>query len=150
MGIFNQVWNFNLIYRVEISFWLNSKLFLKMTLRRNFNLAWKLKIFHKIDIFRNQGWKSDSTHARISCIFKKKKDYDFPARFKWTKDKLINLLKCLQEFKWYDSKADKFKLYEKVKKRLAEIYEDEAETFGPVSVSGNPYKDLGDVLIRLI
>ena len=65
-------------------------------------------------------------------------------------------LKCLQDFKRsmefrnYDSKADKFKLYEKVKKRLAEIYEDEAETFGPVSVSGNPYKDLGDVLIRLI
>ena len=37
-----------------------------------------------------------------------------------------------------------------MKKRLAEIYEDEAETFGPVSVSGNPYKDLGDVLTRLI
>ena len=73
------------------------------------------------------------------------------ARFKWTDDKVINLIKCLQEFKSsmefrnWDSNADKVKLYESVRKGLAEIYEDEPETFGPASVSQNPYKGLDDV-----
>ena len=73
------------------------------------------------------------------------------ARFKWTDNKLINLIKCLQEFKSSmafrncDSNANKVKLYESVRKNLAAIYEDEPEVFGPASVSENPYKDLGDV-----
>ena len=39
----------------------------------------------------------------------------------------------------------KVKLYESVRKGLAEMYENEPETFGPASVSENPYKDLDDV-----
>ena len=55
--------------------------------------------------------------------------------------------KTLQEFKSsrklrnYDSNADKVKLYESVKKGLAEIYEDQSEAFGPALVSENPYRD---------
>ena len=33
MKIFNPVWKFKLVYRVEISFWINSKLLIKMTLQ---------------------------------------------------------------------------------------------------------------------
>ena len=46
------------------------------------------------------------------------------ARFKWTDDKLTNLIECLQEFKSsmefrnYDSNAEKVKLYESVRKSL--------------------------------
>ena len=73
------------------------------------------------------------------------------AHFKWTNDKLINLIKCLQEFKSSmefrncDSNDDKVRLYESVRKSLAEKYEDEPETFSSVLVSENPYKDLDDV-----
>ena len=49
------------------------------------------------------------------------------------------------EFRNCDSNADKVKLYENVRKGLAEIYEDEPEAFGPASVSENPYKYLDDV-----
>ena len=49
------------------------------------------------------------------------------------------------EFENCDSNADKVKLYESVRKRLGEIYEDEPDEFGPASVSENPYKDLDDV-----
>ena len=49
------------------------------------------------------------------------------------------------EFRNWNSNADKVKLYESVRKGLAEIYEDEPETFGPASVSQNPYKGLDDV-----
>ena len=72
-------------------------------------------------------------------------------RFQWTDDKLTNFIKCLQEFKSSikfkncDSNADKVKLYESVSKRVAEIYKDKPETFGPASASENPYKDLNDV-----
>ena len=44
--------------------------------------------------------------------------------FKWTDDKLINLIKCLQEFKnsmefrICDSNADKVKLHESVRRSL--------------------------------
>ena len=53
------------------------------------------------------------------------------ARFKWADDKLISLIKSLQEFKSSmefsnpRSNDDKVKLFENVKKSLAEIYEDE-------------------------
>ena len=53
------------------------------------------------------------------------------AHFKWIDDKIINLIKCLQEFRSSmefrnsDSNADKVKLYESVREGLAEIYEDE-------------------------
>ena len=62
------------------------------------------------------------------------------ARFKWTDEKLVNLIKCLQEFKSFmefrncDSNVEKVKLYESVRKSLAEIYEDEPEAFGLASV----------------
>ena len=49
------------------------------------------------------------------------------------------------EFRNCYSNADKVKLYENVSKRVAEIYEDKPETFGPHSASENPYKDLNDV-----
>ena len=38
-----------------------------------------------------------------------------------------------------------FKLYESMRKGLAEIYEDEPKAFGPASASENPYEDLNDV-----
>ena len=59
----------------------------------------------------------------------------------------INLTKCLQEFKSSmefracNSNADKFKLYESVGKSVAEVHNVEPRTFGPTSVSENPYKD---------
>ena len=49
------------------------------------------------------------------------------------------------KFRNCESNANKVKLYESVRKVLAEIYEDEPDTFGPASVSENPYKDLDDV-----
>ena len=73
------------------------------------------------------------------------------ALFKWNDGRFINLIKCLQEFRSSmefrncDSNADKVKLYENVRKGLAEIYEDEPEAFGPASVSENPYRYLDDV-----
>ena len=94
MEIFNSDLNFNLVYRVEISSRLNSKLLCKMTMqlhikvssghtelkfqlglanpRWNFNLGWKVQIFHIIDIFSYPGWKFGTTHARIPCLFSKK------------------------------------------------------------------------------
>ena len=52
------------------------------------------------------------------------KNRNSQARFKWTDDKLTNLIKCLQEFKSsmefrnYESNAEKVKLYEGVRKSL--------------------------------
>ena len=71
--------------------------------------------------------------------------------FKWSNGRFINLIKCLQEFESFmefrncDSNADKVKIYERLRKGLVEIYEDEQDAFGPVSVSKNPYKDLDNV-----
>ena len=68
------------------------------------------------------------------------------ASFKWTDGKLINLIKCTQEFKSSmefkncGSNAGKVKLYENVKKSQEEICESEA--YGLASASENPYKDL--------
>ena len=45
----------------------------------------------------------------------------------------------------FDSNVDKAKLYESVRRDLAEIYEDESEAFRPASVGENPCKDLDDV-----
>ena len=44
------------------------------------------------------------------------------------------------EFKNRDSNADKIKLYERVRKGLAEMYQDQPEAFDPASVSENTYK----------
>ena len=69
------------------------------------------------------------------------------ASFKWTLDKQINLIKCLEEFKSFrefrhcNSHPDKVKLYENVRKDLADIHEDEPDAFGPASVSENLYRD---------
>ena len=49
------------------------------------------------------------------------------------------------EFRNWDSNADKVKLYESVRKGLAEIYEDEPKAFSPAPVRENPYKDLDGV-----
>ena len=49
------------------------------------------------------------------------------------------------EFRNCDSNDDKVRLYESVRKSLAEKYEDESETFSSALVSENPYKDLDDV-----
>ena len=43
------------------------------------------------------------------------------------------------EFRNRDSNASKIKLYESVKKGLAEIYENGPKAFGPASVGENPY-----------
>ena len=40
------------------------------------------------------------------------------AHFKWTDDKLLQEFKCSMEFSNCDSKADKVKLYESVRKSL--------------------------------
>ena len=45
------------------------------------------------------------------------------------------------EFRDCNSNAGKFKLYESVGKSVAEVYNVEPRTFGPTSVSENPYKD---------
>ena len=58
---------------------------------------------------------------------------------------MFTRLQRSMEFRNCDSNADKVKLYESVRKGLAEIYEDEPKAFGPTSVSENPYKDLDDV-----
>ena len=149
MEIFNPGWNFNSVYRVEVSSRLNRKLLFRLTLqvhgkistrytrytelkfqlglanpRSNFDPGWKSQIFHIIDIFSNPGRKFDTTHAGIPCLFQKIKMATSQARFKWTDDKLINLIKCLQifknsmEFRNYDSNANKVKLYESVRKSL--------------------------------
>ena len=49
------------------------------------------------------------------------------------------------EFRNSDSNADKLKLYEKVRKSLAETYADEPEPFSPASVRENSGKNLDDV-----
>ena len=74
------------------------------------------------------------THEFLAYFFKSKGD-EFTTGFKWIDDKLINLIKSSQEFKrsmefrTWNSNADKFKLYESVRKGLAEIYEDERKGF---------------------
>ena len=45
------------------------------------------------------------------------------------------------EFRNSDSNADKLKLYEKVRKSLAETYADEPEPFSPASVRENSGKN---------
>ena len=141
MKIFNLGWKFRLVFRV------NSKLLFKcfkMTLqlhvkvstwyaelkfqlrlaksRWNFNPGWKFQISHIIYIFSNPQWKYDTTRAQIPCLFLKKvKMATSQVHFKWTDDKSIFLIKCLQfkgsmEFRNCNSKADKVKLYESVRK----------------------------------
>ena len=74
------------------------------------------------------------THEFLAYFFKSKGD-EFTTGFKWIDDKLINLIKSSQEFKCstefrnWNSNADKSKLYESVRKGLAEIYEDERKAF---------------------
>ena len=48
-------------------------------------------------------------------------------------------------FRNWDSNAGKVKLYESVRKGLAEIYEDEPKAFTPASVRENQFKDLDGV-----
>ena len=118
MEIFNLGWNFNSLNQVEISSRLNSKLLFKMTLQLhvkistrytalkfqlglvnpgNFNPGWKFQIFHIIEIFPTvmKIW----CYARVNSLFilQKINMATSQARFKWTDDKPINLIKCLQE-----------------------------------------------------
>ena len=146
MEIFSASWNFNLVYRIEISSQLNSKLFVKMTLqlhvktsarytelkfqlglanpRWNFNLGWRFQIFHIIDIFQPgmKIWYYLPTREFLVC-FQKNKMLNLQAGVKWTDDKLISLLKCLQGFKVPRNleivtqtltKSDYMKLWEKI------------------------------------
>ena len=46
------------------------------------------------------------------------------------------------EFIYCELNTNKVKLYESVRKSLAEIHEDETKAFGPVWARENPYKDL--------
>ena len=100
MEIFNPGWNFNSVYRVEISSRLSSKLLFKMTLRLcvkfsarytelkfqlglanprwNSNPGWKFQIFHIIDFFSNPGWKFGTTHARIPCLCRWRQYFKVP------------------------------------------------------------------------
>ena len=90
-GDFQPGLKFQLVKRVEMSSRLNSKLLFKMTLqlhvkistryielkfqlglakpRWKFNTEWKFQIFHIIDIFSDPGWKFDTTHVQIPCLF---------------------------------------------------------------------------------
>ena len=58
---------------------------------------------------------------------------------------MADLFKSSTEFRNCGSNADKFKLYESIRKGLEEMYEDKPGAFGPASVSENPYVDLDDV-----
>ena len=66
-------------------------------------------------------------HARIPCLVFKNKVGELTSTSQV--DRCINLIKCLQgfkssmEFRNWESNADKVKLYESVRKGLAEIYE---------------------------
>ena len=147
MEIFNPGWNFNSLNRAEISSRLNSKLLFKMTLQSpvkistwctelkfqlglakpkwNFNLGWKFQVFHIIYIFFQPEMEIlYYANANSLFMFYKIKMATSQARFKWTDDKLSNLMKCLQElksskeFRNCDSNADKgnyMKVWEKVK-----------------------------------
>ena len=99
MEILKPGWNFNSVCRVKVSSRRNSKLVCKMALplhvksstrytelkfqlaltnpRWNFNLGWKVQIFHIIDIFSNPGWKFGTTHTWIPCLFSKKQRWQF-------------------------------------------------------------------------
>ena len=68
------------------------------------------------------------------------------ACFKWMDDKFINQeLKSSMDFRNWDWNAKKVKLYESVRKALAEICEDGPKASSPASVRENPYKDLEGV-----
>ena len=54
------------------------------------------------------------------------------------------------EFRNFDSNADKFNLYESVRKSLADICKYQRGTFRSSLDSENLYNDLGDVSMRLI
>ena len=67
-------------------------------------------------------------------------------RFRWDKgEKMENLIKCLSAYKTkcaYEGKycnADKPKLYDCIREKMARIYEDEPTYFGPVFITPNPY-----------
>ena len=94
---------FHPLHQVEISSRLNSKLLFKTTLQlqvkistRYTELKFQLGLANPRWNF-NPGWKSDTTHAWTPYFFKKIKMATTQARFKWTDDKSINLIKCLQE-----------------------------------------------------
>ena len=59
--------------------------------------------------------------------------------------KCLQELKSSMEFRNCDSNTDKVNLHERVRKRLAEIYEDGPEALGPASVNELPYNDLENV-----
>ena len=118
MEIFKPDWNFNSIYRVEISSQLNRTLLFKMTLqlhvkispqdtalkfqlgsanpRWNFNPGCKSQIFHIIDSFSNPGLKFDTTHARMPCLFKKNKDGNFTSTIEMNQQQTYQSYKGFQ------------------------------------------------------
>ena len=140
MEIFNPAWKFNSVYRVKISFRLNSKLFLKVTLQLHVKIStWyaelKLQLglagmnisnfLYNRNFFPNRNENLILRTCEFLAYFSKKIKMETPqARFKWTYDKLTNLIKYLQEFKSSmefrkcNSNEDNVKLYENVRKRL--------------------------------
>ena len=133
MKILNPGWNFNSVHGVEFSSQLNSKLISKVTLQ--------LHVKRYIEMKFRTGMKiSNLPHNRhfsqlvikiwyygransLLIFFKKIKIATSQGRFKWTDGKL-NFIKYLQkskssmEFRSCNSKADKVKLFENVRKRL--------------------------------
>ena len=135
MVISNPDWNFNSVFRIEISSRLNSKLLCKMTLqlhvktelkfqlgsanpRWNFNPGWKVLLFHIIDIFPTRDENLVLRTREFLGYFQKIKMATSQARFKWTDDRRLQEFKCSMEFRNCDSNADKVKLYESVRKSL--------------------------------
>ena len=97
--------------------------------RWNFNPGWKFQFFHIIDIFSNSGWNFDTTHTQIPNSKNSKVPYNSEIAA--------------------ETLTKQLKLYESVRKGLAEIYKDEKDVKGPAPVRENPYKDLDD-LMRLV
>ena len=111
MEIFNPGWNFNSLNRVEISSQLNSKLPFKMTLQLHVKISTgytELKFQAGMQSpnfpynwhFFQPGMKI-WYYAHVNSLlvfFLKIKMTTSQTHFKWTDDKLINPIKCLQEF----------------------------------------------------
>ena len=88
-------------------------------------------------------------HTREFLVcFLKNKDGDFTSTFqmeRWQVYQSHKMFTRIQKFHEIQKLGLKVKLYESVRKGLAEIYEDEPDVFGHASVSENSYKDLNDV-----
>ena len=128
MEIFNPAWKFNSVYRVKISFRLNSKLFLKVTLQLHVKIStWYAELKLQLSLagmnISNFLYNRNFFPNRNENLILRTCETP-QACFRWTYDKLTNLIKYLQEFKSSmefrkcNSNEDNVKLYENVRKRL--------------------------------